>query len=144
MNFDPHSIVMAVTGVIFLIFILSFVRTINNNADLAWGDLVSSHGMDGKRHPSWNEIGKGLGVILCFWLPAVYVYSPKMDATGLALILGVVLAYLGGVSGYAASLRAKQGGVQKTTVTEPVPDPSISKITETVMQNAPVTRRSKK
>lgn len=141
---DAHNIVMVVTGIVFLLFLLAFVRTINAQNDLEWTHLVSSRSLDGKQYADWNKIGQGLGVVLCFWLPAVYVYSPKMDASGLALVLGVVLTYLGGVSGYAANLRAKQGGVQTTTVTEPVPDPSITKVTETVMQNAPVAPRGKK
>ena len=127
---------MLFTAIFFIVVLYAIVRVINNASnDLEWAHLISSRSMDGKQWGDWNQIGKGLGVILCVWLPAVYVYSPKMDAVGLALVMGVALAYLGGVSGYAALLRSRQGGIETTRVTEIAP---VSKITETRLETQPI------
>lgn len=129
-----HSIIRALTAIIVLMFLLAFVRIMNSANTLEWSDLISTLGRDGRPHADWDKIGKGLGVVLCVWLPAVYVYSPKMEAVGLAAVLGVVLLYLGGVSAYAATLRSKQGSV--TRISEPAPDPSTTKTT--VIQTPPI------
>lgn len=127
---------MLFSVVFFIGLLYAMVRVINNASnDLEWEHLISSRSIDGKQWLDWNKIGQGLGAILCVWMPAVYVYSPKMDALGLAAVMGVALAYLGSVSGYAATLRAKQGGVETTTVTEMMP---VSKVTETRTETQPI------
>ena len=107
--------------VMVIVIIFAFVRLMNSNAnDLEWSELVSTKGQDGKLHPDWNKIGQGCGILTSLWLPAVYVYSDKMEAVGLAAVMAVALGYLGGVSSYAATLRARRGTVE--TVTEPAAD----------------------
>ena len=134
-------VVMTVSGCILLVMLAAAVRIINGKNDLEWTQLVSTRGSDGKQYADWNRIGQGCGVILCVWLPAVYSYSPKMDATGLAAVLAVVLAYLGGVSGYAATLRAKQGQVETTKTTEPAT--IAGKVTETKIETPPIKGKTK-
>lgn len=103
-----HEIIKGGSGIVLLCFLWYFVRLFNDTRNpLEWWHLVATE-RGGNVYADWNKIGQGLGVALCVWLPAVYVYSPKMDATGLALVMGVALTYLGGVSAYASSLRAKQ------------------------------------
>lgn len=131
---------MLFSAIFFIGMLYALARVINNTSDLEWAHLISSRSMDGKQWGDWNQIGKGLGVILCVWLPAVYVYSPKMDAVGLALVMGVALAYLGGVSGYAALLRSRQGSIETTSVTEIAP---VSKITETRTETQPIAMEPK-
>jgi|GEM_PF-5565538 len=144
-NLPPlHALVVALTAIIVLILLFALVRIINGANTLEWTDLVSTIGRDGKQHADWNQIGKGLGAVLCTWLPAVYVYSPKLEAMGLAAVMGVALAYLGGVSGYAAMLRSKQGTVETTHTTEPAPDPAATKVTEKTVETPPITPRAKK
>ncbi len=118
-------------GAAVLSFVVLVVRVINSAGnELEWADLISTPARNGGRpHADWNKIGQGFGVVLCVWLPAVYVYSAKMEAVGLAAVMSVALLYLGGVSAYAATLRARQGSV--TTVTEPAPDPAGTKTTIT-------------
>lgn len=138
---SSHDIAKALTGIIVLIFLWGLIRVMNNASNaLTWADLLSVRGTDGAQHASWDPIGKGCGVVLCVFCPVVYTYSPKMDAIGLAAILGVALAYLGGVAGYSAYLRSKMGSV--TTVTEPVPDPTTTKTT--VVESPPVAKRKGK
>lgn len=113
-DFMPlHTLVLALSAIIFLMVVWALVRVMNSSAnDLDWSDLISSRGVDGKQHADWNRIGQGLGVVQCVWLPTVYAYSSKMDAGGLALVMGVSLAYLGAVSSYAATLRARRDAAQ--------------------------------
>jgi len=118
---------------VILVLMLSFAvyRVMNSeDNDLEWAELISTKGQDGKLHPDWNKIGQGGGVFICIWLPGVYVYSDKVEAGGLATLMGVALMYLGGVSGYAATLRARQGTTE--TVTErSSPSTSTTTTTET-------------
>ncbi len=127
-----HTLVMALSAIIFLLLMLSLVRVINSTEnDLEWSHLVSTRGTDGKQYADWNKIGQGLGVILCVWLPAVYVYSPRLEAMGLAAVMGVALAYLGGVSGYAAMLRSRQGGIETTRSESTAEKITTEKVVET-------------
>jgi len=113
----------------------ALVKIVNGTGNtLEWWHLVSSRSSNGVQFADWNKIGQGCGVVLCTVLPAVYVYSPKMDAIGLAAVMGVALLYLGGVSGYAANLRSKQG--TRETVTEPAAVPGPVKTT--VLENPPL------
>lgn len=102
-----HTLVLALSAIIVLLLIWGLIRVVNNPSnELDWSDLVSST-RGGKQYADWNKIGRGLGVVLCTWLPIVYAYSPKMDAGGLAMVLGTALAYLGAVDGYSKYLRWK-------------------------------------
>lgn len=133
--------VMVVSAIILLGMMYAVVKIMNGANTLEWTDLVSTRAHDGTQHADWNKIGQGMGVVLSAWLPAVYAYSPHVDATGLAALLGVALAYLGGVSAYAATLRAKAGTVETTKVTEPVPP--APKVTDTITQTAPIAEEAK-
>lgn len=128
--------VKAVGFVAVLGLLLALWLIVNGKNDLEWWHLVSTKAGDGTQYADWNKIGKGGGVVLCMWLPAVYAYSDKMEAVGLAALLGVVLLYLGGVEGYAATLRARRGTTE--TVTEPAdPPPGATKTTKTETAGAP-------
>ena len=113
-DYLPH-IAKACSAILFLCSIWYFVRIFNDPAnDLHWWHLVATE-RDGNVFADWNKIGQGSGVALSIWMPTVYVNSPNMDATGLALVMGVSLMYLGGVSSYAATLRARKGTTSTTT-----------------------------
>ena len=121
-----------------LAMMVAAVKIINGNNTLEWEHLVSIKSSDGRQIADWDKIGKGCAVILCVLSTIVYTYSPMMEATGLAAILAVVLAYLGGVSAYASTLKARAGAVTTTSVVEPIPDPSSVKKTETIVETPPV------
>jgi hypothetical protein len=124
------SPLFAVFVIIILLLAYAFIRVVNSlDNNLEWSQLISSKGQDGKQYADWNRIGQGAGVVLCVWLPAVYAHSDRADAVGLAAIMGVALAYLGGVSGYAATLRARQGTTETTRTSE-----SPSRTTETTTE----------
>lgn len=129
-NIDIIGILAAVLLLLFSIKLVFIINSSDNS--LEWSHLISSRAADGIQYADWNKIGQGCGIILCLWLPAVYVNSDKMDAMGLAAVMGVALAYLGSVSGYAATLRSRRGTTATTLVTE-----SPSKTTETKLETPP-------
>lgn len=95
--------------VVFLLWFLFLHHMIGKDSNtLSWEQLISSRGADGDQHADWNKIGQGMGVVIAVWLPFIYVNSDKLDGTGLALVMGASLLYLGGVSSYAASMRARR------------------------------------
>lgn len=97
--------------VLFFILILLFAyRVMNNESNtLDWWQLLGSKGDDGKQYADWNKIGQGFGVMIAVWMPFIYVHSDKMDAVGLALVMGASLTYLGAVSAYSKFIKSKQG-----------------------------------
>lgn len=126
----PYIPIVA-TILLFIVIVVAVARVFRNDEnDIQWADLISVMAQNGKQKGDWNQIGKGGGVILCIALPFIYVYSPGMDAMGLAAVMGVALAYLGSVSAYAATLRSKQGSIETTRITEAAP---LSRTTETVL-----------
>lgn len=129
-DYLPH-IAKACSAILFLCSIWYFVRIFNDPKNpLEWWHLVATN-RDGQIFASWNQIGQGAGVALSIWMPSIYANSPKMDATGLALVMGTSLLYLGGVSSYAAKLRSKAGGSDVTVTTESSPSSTTTERTVT-------------
>ena len=129
------DLVIALSAIAILLVIWAFVRLMNANNTLEWYQLVSSKLPDGTQSADWNQIGKGVGVCICVWLPAMYAYSSKMEPYGLTAVMSAALLYLGGVSSYAATLRSKQGSIETSKVTESSP---LATVTEKITQNAPI------
>ena len=120
---------------ILLVLIWILYRIVKDEGNLIqWADYIASRGPDGRQHGDLNKVGQGVGIGLACTSVLMYSDNQTVDPTGLAALLGVALLYLGGVSGYAANLRSKQGSV--TTTIEPAPDPAASKVT--VVQAAPL------
>lgn len=112
-------IVQLLTALALVVFIWAIVRVINNkDNELEWAHLFSSRSADGKQYADWNKIGQGCGIVLSMWIPAIYTNSEKADGVGVAAVLAASLLYLGGVSSYAATLRARRGTVETTSTTE--------------------------
>lgn len=131
-----HYVPIFATVVLFLLIIGGLVRLLRSDAnDMDWSDLISTRTQSGKQKADWNQIGKGGGVIQAFILPFLYIYSPKMEAFGLAAVMTASFLYLGAVSAYAASLRARQGSVETIKTTEEAP---VSRTTETRIETPPV------
>lgn len=126
---------IAATVILFIVIVIAVARVFrNSDNDIEWADLISVMAQNGKQKGDWNQIGKGGGVILCIVLPFIYVYSPNMDALGLAAVMGVALAYLGGVSAYAATLRSRQGTVETVRTVEMAP---VATVTQTRTETPP-------
>lgn len=127
----PYVPILA-TALLFIVIVVAIARAFrNDDNDIQWSDLISIRSQDGKQKGDWNQIGKGGGVILCIALPFIYVYSPGMEAVGLAAVMGVALAYLGSVSAYAATLRSKQGTVETVKTIEMIPAAPAVTVTQT-------------
>ncbi len=125
-----HDLVMAWTAIMVLVIAWKLYRVVERST-LEWEDLISTLGKDGRMHLNIDKMGKVLGVVLCFWLPIVYAYSQKMEATGLALVMFTALAYLGAVGSYELYIRSRQG-----LPPPPPPEPVTTTATATVTTTA--------
>lgn len=127
---------MIATALLFAVIVWAISRIFRSSEnELDWSDLISLRTIDGKHKAAWDQIGKGGGVIVCVAVPFIYVYKPNVEPFGLAAIMAAGLMYLGGVSAYAATLRAKQGSVETTKV---IDDHPVSRTTETTIQTPPI------
>lgn len=120
-----------VDGINFLILLVLLwilYRIIRDEGNLiVWADFIASVGRDGKQHGDLNKVGQMVGIGIAAMTVLMYADNQTVDATGLSALLAVSLLYLGGVSAYASTLRARHGS--RTTTTEPAPDLSASRIT---------------
>ena len=133
--------VNGVNLLILLVLIWILYRIVRDEGNIIeWADFISTRGNDGKQHGDINKVGQWAGIVIAVMSVLMYSDNQAVDATGLAALLGVALLYLGGVAGYAANLRARQGTV--TTVTEPVIDPVPTKVT--VTESPPVAQKGKR
>lgn len=124
------------TALLFVVIVWAITRVFRNREnELEWADLISIRTIDGKQKADWNQIGKGSGVLLAVALPFIYVYNPTVEPFGLAAVMAASLLYLGGVSAYAATLRARQGSVETIKTTEAAP---VSRTTETRIETPPL------
>lgn len=131
-----HYVPIFATVLLFVVIVWAIARIFRNEAnEMEWADLISVRTVDGKQKADWNQIGKGSGVILGVALPFIYVYNPNVEPFGLAAVMAASLLYLGGVSAYAATLRAKQGSIETTKTIEQAP---VSRTTETRIETPPI------
>lgn len=135
-----HYVPIIATVLLFVIIVWGVARIMRSDSNpIEWADLVSALAHNGKQRGSWDAIGKGGGVILCMALPFIYVFSSEMTALGLVMVMTPPLLYLGGVSAYSASLRAKQGTVETVSSVELDPTSPAVTMTQTRTQTpAPV------
>lgn len=126
---------------ILLVLIWILFRVINDEGNLIeWADYISTRGSDQKQHGDINKVGQWAGIFIAVTSVMLYADNVTVDATGLAALLAVALLYLGGVAGYAANLRAKQGTV--VTVTAPADEP-VGPMKTTVTETPPPARKGK-
>lgn len=118
-------VIAIVLAFVLAFFALAMIIYSKSNT-IQWADLVSVLAHNGQQRGSWDPIGKGGGFFLCMTIPFIYAFSDKMDASGLALVMTPTLLYLGGVSAYSASLRAKQGTVETVKTVEIAPAATVT------------------
>jgi uncharacterized protein YuzE len=101
--FDPPTAILM--GVFFLL-LYGMIRVISNEDNtIEWWHFFSSKAADGQTYADIDKLGKIVGIIVSSAIMLIMTKHDKMDA----IILGVYLAYVGGVAGYSAYLRSKQG-----------------------------------
>ena len=94
---------------------------------IEWRDFISSIGSDRAFHGDINKLGQSVGILIGSVAIVLVSSHAHEDLLGFAAVLAAYFAFVGGVAGYAAFLRSKQGSV--TTTTEPAPIPVPSKVT---------------
>lgn len=109
--------------VFFVAMIWFFYRVVERSEDMEWKEFISTKGSDGKNHPDWDKVGKGVAVIIGSWAIVAIAPNVKTDFVGFSVLLGSYFAFAACTSGYAAYLRSKSATMQTTTTVEPVPDP---------------------
>jgi hypothetical protein len=91
--------------VVFGVFVLVFFVMFAHKDRVSCLDLFTSP--DGRL--SRTAIGQTLGVVVAVWAPVYTTIDGKLDAT----VMGISLAYLGGVEAYAKYLRWKSDLMKK-------------------------------
>src|ERR1039458_4818557 len=122
--------------IFFLVLIFVFYRWMqgNDSQGIEWRDFISSIGSDRTFHGDINKLGQSVGILIGSVAIVLVSSHAHEDLLGFAAVLAAYFAFVGGVAGYAAFLRSKQGSV--TTTTEPAPTPTPSKVT--VVETPPV------
>ena len=126
---------------ILLVLLWILYRIIRNeDNDIAWEDFISTRGPDNRQHGDIDKVGKWFGIVIATMPALMYADNERVEPTGLAALLAVSLAYLGGAGGYGATHRAKQG--RGTATTTPLDDPVPSKVV--VVETPPVAEKKGK
>ena len=122
-----------INALILLMVIWTFIRVISSEVNtVVWSDFISTRGDDGTQRGDLNKVGQIVGIVVAAMSVLMYADQKNVEPTGLAALLGVALAYLGAVSGYAAFLRSKRGAVETKEVTEPaIEGPTKTTVTKT-------------
>lgn len=127
-----------INAIILLVVIWTFIRVISSDTNtIIWADFISTRGEDKLQHGDLNKVGQLVGIVVAAMSVLMYADSKNVEPTGLSVLLGVALAYLGAVTMYAAWLRSKRGSVETTQTTEPAPGPTKTTITKT--ETPPIT-----
>ncbi len=126
-----------INALILLFVIWIFIRVVSSDVNtIVWADFISTR-HDGEQRGDLNKLLQLAGGVVGCITALLYADNEKVDAIGLAAVLGVVLGFCAGPAMWAANLRSKQGSVETTRVTEPANPPPL-KVTETTTQTPPV------
>jgi amino acid transporter len=101
------AIITSQAAVMIFVCLFAFIllwKVIDSDNPLEWWHFISSRGPDGKEYADIDKLGKVVGIIISSVAMLIITHQGKMDA----VILGVYLAFVGGVAGYSAYLRSKQ------------------------------------
>lgn len=84
-------------------------RVMRGDNELEWWHFISTKGLDGRHYADLDKLGKVAGIAFGSWSVLRVAHQPNLDLTGFALVLTAYFAFVGGVAGYAAYLRMKNG-----------------------------------
>lgn len=90
---------MGVLVLLLLLLVLHFV--INGENPLKWWHFISTRAADGREYADIDKLGKVTGIVVGSYV----VVTNKIDAS----FLFVYLSYVGGIAGWSAYLRSKNG-----------------------------------
>jgi hypothetical protein len=98
------QVALIVAIFVFFSFVLSrIVNAVEN--PLQWWHFISTRAADGNQYADIDKLGKIVGIVVSSFIVLLMTHHDKMDA----VVLGVYLAFVGGIAGYSAYLRAKSG-----------------------------------
>lgn len=94
---------------ILLALVWILIRLVNDpNNSIIMADYIASRGVDGKQHGDLDKVGQIVGIVVSAMTVLMYADNKTVEPTGLSILLGVSLLYLGGVSMYAKYIRSKR------------------------------------
>lgn len=100
---DPQAILLSLC---LLMFLLGLVRVMNAKNPLEWWHFISTRGEDHRNYADLDKLGKFIGIIISSLIVILLAYNGTLDG----VVFGAYLAFVGGVAGYSAYLRARFGG----------------------------------
>lgn len=117
--------------IFFIALFWFFYRWIENENQLELWHFISTRSpVDGKHYADIDKLGKVTGVIVGSFAVLRVSSAKNLDLPGFALVLGTYFAFVGGIAGYSAYLRARSGRIETTTTVEPaVPVDVPAKVT---------------
>ena len=98
--------------VLLAVLVHKVMRDEGNN--LEWWHFISTRAQNGQNYADIDKLGKVVGIFVSSW----YIVKLGADGRPDAAVLGVYLAFVGGVAGYSAYLRSQRGTVTESTHTE--------------------------
>lgn len=129
---NPQAVIL---GVFLLLVGLGFLKIMQSRNPLEWWHFFATRGADGHYYADSDKLWQNIGGVVGSVAILLESYNGRLDWA----VFGGYLAFVGSVKGYSAYLRAKQGSVETTKVTEPAGPPS--KVTETKVETPPIARK---
>jgi hypothetical protein len=103
-------LILLVLAFVLLLTILHKVMKEKENG-LEWWQFISTRASNGKNYADIDKLGKVVGIFVSSW----YIIKMGMDSKPDASVLGVYLAFVGGIAGYSAYLRSQRDVVSAET-----------------------------
>ena len=91
-------------------FMLLFVIMWSRRKELDCTDLICMPDSQGEKRLSLTRIGLCMGIVVAVWAPVFTTLNGKLESD----VLGIALAFLGGVEGYSKYLRMKSDQIKAT------------------------------
>ena len=126
---DPQALFPAV---VLLVLTLAFIHIMNSNNPLQWWHYVATKGGDGHYIADVDKLWQNVGAAIASVAIILLAYRGTLEWA----IFAAYLAFVGGVRGYGAYLKSKEGSITSTRTTEPAPGPQ--KVTESKIQTPPI------
>lgn len=126
--------------IMFLCILWALYRGIaRQDNPIKWWEFIASYDVNAKKYEAnLTKLGQLFGIFGSTYILLKASETAYTDFLQFSALLAVWLAFVGGVAGYSAYLRAKIGQVVTTRVEEPVAAPTDKKVTEVITSNAPI------
>jgi hypothetical protein len=109
---DANIALVACIAIILLLVGLLLYKVFRDpENNLSCWQFISTRGADDQEHADIDKLGKVVALIITTAIVVYYAYKTPLEGNGGAIflaMLGVYLAFAGGMASYSAFLRSKQ------------------------------------